>query len=134
LKPTRLIRFALAILFLASTTIGAGAGAHAACDQIGGAADHASHGHSHDATSHQHGDAPMTDDGGVSDDLGKAGSQPGSSTAGTNCHGGVGCPGCVSVAAPDLPAPSAHQIAFRPTAESGQSAEPDTQLRPPKAS
>jgi hypothetical protein len=125
LTITRIIRLALAIFFLTATTISIVADAHAACDLNTGASDHAGHDHPHPTSSPHHGDEPTTDDNGTADD---------SAAAGMTCHSNSGCPGCVSAAGPALPSPSATLIAFRPTAENGQSAKPDTQLRPPKFS
>lgn len=124
----KLVRLALALLFLASTTIGVTAGAHAGCEQqvgVAAGADHAAQGHAHDAASQQHDHAPVSDKGDLDDKR---------SAAGATCHGGVGCPGCTAATGPALPSPASMPITFRPTAENGQSAEPDSQLRPPKVS
>jgi hypothetical protein len=125
LTLSRLIRLALAVLFVASTTLSVVASAHAACEENTGVTDPSAHSHAASASSSHH-DETGKDDGGAMDDAGGA--------AGTTCHGNAGCPGCVSPTASALPSLSVTPIAFRPTAESGQSAEPDTQLRPPKAS
>ena len=122
---SRLIRLALAVLFVASTTLSVVASAHAACEENTGIdSSQAAHNHTPTAAASHH-DESGGDDGGSMDD---------SSRAGTTCHGNAGCPGCVPVTAPALPLLSVTAIAFRPAAESGQSAEPDTRLRPPKFS
>jgi hypothetical protein len=125
LTLARFIRLALAILFLTATTISVVADAHAACELDTGVSDQADHSHPAPTSSHHHSEEPTADEGGAVDDA---------AAAGVTCHGTAGCPGCVSASGPTLPSPSATLIVFRPTAESGQSAEPDSQLRPPKFS
>jgi hypothetical protein len=127
---TRLIRLGLAIAFLATAQMGIAVQAHALCDTSQSAAEH-------DSDSHQHSSAAVDpsagveaqkgdDDGGARD--GKSGGMV------LPCHGGIGCPGCAVAAETLLRSPSAIAIVFRHSPVSGQSAESDHKLRPPKFS
>jgi hypothetical protein len=128
---TRFLRIALAIVFLASSTLGAVAETHGFCDQSTAAQHQQQHKHNvpnekfsaeADADIAEK-DSPATSPKGEADALGAL------------CHsGGVGCPGCVTPSEQALYSPVAAKLAFVYAAVYGQSEEPSGDLRPPKFS
>nr|WP_298687614.1 hypothetical protein [uncultured Dongia sp.] len=128
---TRLTRLIVATLFLTTATFGAVTNAHAICDESSSYQQQPGHNHQHpDGNADL--DTPM-DMSEKDDKLSLADGVLGN--VATVCHSGsVGCPGCVTPSDQALHAPTASTLAFRHASESGESADPSSNLRPPKFS
>ncbi|MBL8710955.1 MAG: hypothetical protein JNL25_17305 [Rhodospirillaceae bacterium] len=119
----------MAIMFLATASIGTVENAYALCaDAMGMQGGH--------EDGHQHDDTAGTEK--IHQAISKAQEEPGfDGEAGdliTVCHGSTGCPGCVLTSGTFLSSVRTETIAFRHTAVEGSSTDPDGCLRPPKYS